>query len=194
MGTDFRSERTKEKIIKSFITLLGSKGYEKIAINEIASMANINRVTFYTHYKGKEDLLDDIIIRLQEDLSKKAIENQNNYKFSNEFQNYILAQVDVLVQGIDQYRHVIYELEAQDNVVIYYTLVNRTIEYTKKQLEEVNRITPLKYEPKYIAEFIVPGLFNVIMSYLDESNYDKVEFEKALSKFINDIITSNILM
>ncbi len=194
MGTDFRSERTKEKIIKAFITLLGSKGYEKIAINEIATKANINRVTFYTHYKDKEDLLNDIINRLQLDLSKNASNIQKNYNFSNEFQNYILALVEVLVEGIDQYRHIIYELEAQDNAVIYYTLVNRTIEYTKKQLEEVNRITPLKYDPKYIANFIIPGLFNVIISYLDEKNYDKKEFETSLSKFINDIITSNILI
>lgn len=193
MGSDFRSERTKEKIIKSFITLLGSKGYEKIAINEIAAMANINRVTFYTHYKDKESLLNDIIDRLQSDLSKKAYENQKNYNCPNEVQNYILSQVDVLVEGIDQYRHVIYELEAQDNAVIYYTLVKRTVEYTKNRLEEVNKVTPLKYEPRYIAEFIVPGLFNVIMSYLDEHNYDKKAFESNFSKFINDIITSNVL-
>lgn len=173
MGKDFRSERTKEKIIKAFIELLGTKGYEKIAINEIALKANINRVTFYTHYKDKEVLLNDIIDRVQDSLNKKALEKQNNYSLPTDFQNYIVSQINVLVEEIDSYRHIIYKLEAQDNAIIYYTLVNKTTENITHELENINKIAPLKYSPKYIASFVIPGLFNVIMSYLNEKDYDK---------------------
>lgn len=193
MGKDFRSERTKEKIIKAFIELLGTKGYEKIAINEIALKANINRVTFYTHYKDKEVLLNDIIDRVQDSLNKKALEKQNNYSLPTDFQNYIVSQINVLVEEIDSYRHIIYKLEAQDNAIIYYTLVNKTTENITLELENINKITPLKYSPKYIASFVIPGLFNVIMSYLNEKDYDKKSFEESLNRLVNDLVTSNII-
>lgn len=193
MGKDFRSERTKEKIIKSFIELLGTKGYEKIAINEIALKANINRVTFYTHYKDKEVLLNDIIDRIQDSLNKKALAKQNNYSLPTDFQNYIVSQINVLVEEIDTYRHIIYKLEAQDNAMIYYTLVNKTTETITHELENINKITPLRYSPKYIASFIIPGLFNVIMSYLNEKDYDKKSFEESLNRLVNDLVTSNII-
>lgn len=193
MGKDFRSERTKEKIIKAFIELLGTKGYEKIAINEIALKANINRVTFYTHYKDKEVLLNDIIDRVQDSLNKKALEKQNNYSLPTDFQNYIVSQINVLVEEIDSYRHIIYKLEAQDNAIIYYTLVNKTTENITHELENINKITPLKYSPKYIASFVIPGLFNVIMSYLNEKDYDKKSFEESLNRLVNDLVTSNII-
>ena len=193
MGKDFRSERTKEKIIKAFIELLGTKGYEKIAINEIALKANINRVTFYTHYKDKEVLLNDIIDRVQDSLNKKALEKQNNYSLPTDFQNYIVSQINVLVEEIDSYRHIIYKLEAQDNAIIYYTLVNKTTENITHELENINKITPLKYSPKYIASFVIPGLFNVIMSYLNEKDYDKKNFEESLNRLVNDLVTSNII-
>lgn len=193
MGKDFRSERTKEKIIKAFIELLGTKGYEKIAINEIALKANINRVTFYTHYKDKEVLLNDIIDRVQDSLNKKALEKQNNYSLPTDFQNYIVSQINVLVEEIDSYRHIIYKLEAQDNAIIYYTLVNKTTENITHELENINKITPLKYSPKYIASFVIPGLFNVIMSYLNEKDYDKKSFEESLNRLVNDLVTSNIV-
>ena len=193
MGKDFRSERTKEKIIKAFIELLGTKGYEKIAINEIALKANINRVTFYTHYKDKEVLLNDIIDRVQDSLNKKALEKQNNYSLPTDFQNYIVSQINDLVEEIDSYRHIIYKLEAQDNAIIYYTLVNKTTENITHELENINKITPLKYSPKYIASFVIPGLFNVIMSYLNEKDYDKKSFEESLNRLVNDLVTSNII-
>ena len=193
MGKDFRSERTKEKIIKAFIELLGTKGYEKIAINEISLKANINRVTFYTHYKDKEVLLNDIIDRVQDSLNKKALEKQNNYSLPTDFQNYIVSQINVLVEEIDSYRHIIYKLEAQDNAIIYYTLVNKTTENITLELENINKITPLKYSPKYIASFVIPGLFNVIMSYLNEKDYDKKSFEESLNRLVNDLVTSNII-
>ncbi len=193
MGKDFRSERTKEKIIKAFIELLGTKGYEKIAINEIALKANINRVTFYTHYKDKEVLLNDIIDRIQDSLNKKALEKQNNYCLPTDFQNYIVSQINVLVEEIDTYRHIIYKLEAQDNAIIYYTLVNKTTESITHELENINKITPLKYSPIYIASFVIPGLFNVIVSYLNEKDYDKKSFEESLNRLVNDLVTSNII-
>lgn len=56
--SDLRVLRTLSAIETVFITLLKQKTFSEITIKEIASGAQINKNTFYLHYRDKEDLLD----------------------------------------------------------------------------------------------------------------------------------------
>jgi len=58
---DLRVKRTNKLITKAFIKLLGSKTFDKITINDISDEAMINRATFYSHFKDKFDLFENII-------------------------------------------------------------------------------------------------------------------------------------
>lgn len=55
---DRRIVRTKRLIRDTFTELMGEKGFEGITIHELAAKADINRGTFYLHYKDKHDLLE----------------------------------------------------------------------------------------------------------------------------------------
>lgn len=55
---DRRIVRTKRLIRDTFTQLMGEKGFEGITIHELAAKADINRGTFYLHYKDKHDLLE----------------------------------------------------------------------------------------------------------------------------------------
>ena len=60
-GDNNRSVReTKARIQRTFLELLRKKHYTKISVREIAESANINRSTFYLHYKDVYDLLEKI--------------------------------------------------------------------------------------------------------------------------------------
>ena len=48
---DRRVVRTKQQIRRALIELLAEKGESSIAVRELAQRANINRGTFYIHYK-----------------------------------------------------------------------------------------------------------------------------------------------
>ncbi|MCJ1974787.1 MAG: TetR/AcrR family transcriptional regulator [Lactococcus sp.] len=58
---DLRVKRTNKLITQAFIKLLGSKTFDKITINDISDEAMINRATFYSHFKDKFDLFENII-------------------------------------------------------------------------------------------------------------------------------------
>lgn len=58
---DRRTRNTQEKIKKSFWTLMKEHSFQDISVSQIASIADINRSTFYTHYTDKYDLLLEII-------------------------------------------------------------------------------------------------------------------------------------
>lgn len=53
-------EKTKEKIQKSFLQLLKERNFMKVSVQDIATGANINRGTFYIHYRDKYDLLNQM--------------------------------------------------------------------------------------------------------------------------------------
>ena len=50
MSEDLRVIKTKEYIKNAFLELLKEKNYAKVSVKDIASLASINRNTFYLHY------------------------------------------------------------------------------------------------------------------------------------------------
>ena len=55
-----KKERTRQKIINCFWELFRQKSIDKITVSELTSLAQINRSTFYAHFKDVYDVLDQI--------------------------------------------------------------------------------------------------------------------------------------
>lgn len=67
---DKRVQRTKLDFYNALLELLKQKKYEQITIKDIINVAGYSRGTFYTHYKQKDDLLNEIIRFLFNEASK----------------------------------------------------------------------------------------------------------------------------
>ncbi len=59
-NTDKRVIRTKKSIKYALFKLLETKELSAITISELTSVANVNRRTFYTHYRCVTDILDEV--------------------------------------------------------------------------------------------------------------------------------------
>jgi len=57
-STDRRILRTKAVIRGALTELIEEKGFEALTVKDITTRANINRGTFYLHYRDKYDLLE----------------------------------------------------------------------------------------------------------------------------------------
>ena len=55
---DRRVQRTKRSLHDALVGLAREKPYPSIAVKEILDRANVGRSTFYTHFRGKDDLLE----------------------------------------------------------------------------------------------------------------------------------------
>ncbi|NMA02064.1 MAG: TetR/AcrR family transcriptional regulator [Clostridia bacterium] len=71
---DRRITRTKEAICAALVALIEEKGFEALSVKDIAIKANINRGTFYLHYKDKFDLLDQTLDQVVQDMERILLE------------------------------------------------------------------------------------------------------------------------
>ena len=56
---DRRAQRTRQALLKAFVELVFTRGYEALTAREISHKANVGRSTFYLHYASKDDLLKE---------------------------------------------------------------------------------------------------------------------------------------
>lgn len=54
--SDRRVQRTRERLQKALIDLIGERVYDAITVQEIVDRANAGRSTFYAHYSNKDEL------------------------------------------------------------------------------------------------------------------------------------------
>lgn len=58
--TDRRIRRTKARLLQSLMTLMQDKDIRDISVKELSDLADINRGTFYLHYKDVYDMLNQL--------------------------------------------------------------------------------------------------------------------------------------
>ena len=69
-NSDKRVVRTKKAIRNALFRLMEEKSIGDISISELTAYANVNRRTFYTHYRSLTDILDEIEAELVAALSE----------------------------------------------------------------------------------------------------------------------------
>ncbi len=67
---DRRVRKTRRQLRECLITLLKEKKVQDIPVRELTDMADLNRGTFYLHYKDVFDLLEKTEAELQEDFNQ----------------------------------------------------------------------------------------------------------------------------
>jgi AcrR family transcriptional regulator len=69
-STDRRILRTKVAIRAALVALIEEKGFDALSVSDITTRADINRGTFYLHYKDKFDLLEQTEMEIIQDIEK----------------------------------------------------------------------------------------------------------------------------
>jgi AcrR family transcriptional regulator len=80
--TDKRIRRTHRLLRQAFIELIAEHGYNSLRVEDILQRADIGRTTFYTHFKDKRALLENISeifnSRYQADLAQRTLDADGN--------------------------------------------------------------------------------------------------------------------
>lgn len=95
---DRRSVKTKKLLENTLIKLMIEKGFDKITIKDITEEADINRGTFYLHYKDKYDLLE----QKEEEILKAIIEILENISKNNPKNCILPSKREILISIFTQ--------------------------------------------------------------------------------------------
>ncbi|WP_422428138.1 MULTISPECIES: TetR/AcrR family transcriptional regulator C-terminal domain-containing protein [Bacillales] len=122
MIEDRRVKKTKNAIKQAFIKLLAEKELERITIQDITSLADINRGTFYLHYEDKyillSDLEDEILVGLADEIGtyKLVIQDSNLEDFAKIFSEKILKNIILHIQKDIDFYLVIFKLDRKSHL------------------------------------------------------------------------------
>ena len=67
---DQRILRTRQAIRQALIELIAEKGFDAVSITDLTERAEINRGTFYLHYRDKYDLLEETELEIIAELER----------------------------------------------------------------------------------------------------------------------------
>ncbi|MDW8566264.1 TetR/AcrR family transcriptional regulator C-terminal domain-containing protein [Staphylococcus shinii] len=122
MVEDRRVRKTKKAIKQAFIKLLAEKELERITIQDITTLADINRGTFYLHYEDKyillSDLEDEFIDDLAEEIGtfKLVLQGSNLEDFAKIFSEKILKNIILHIQKDIDFYLLIFKLDRKSHL------------------------------------------------------------------------------
>ena len=79
---DRRQQKTRKAIFQAFSTLLETKRFENITVQQIIDEANIGRSTFYAHFETKDDLLKAMCTDIFQHVFSEYLEMEPTHDFS----------------------------------------------------------------------------------------------------------------
>ena len=194
MKIDMRTKRTKKALKHAMYKLLLEKSYEKISVTDLCELAEVNRVTFYTHYSDKSELLNELL----EEISKSIEEESNKYLKTHQsedpIRDYALMVTNSIYHVCVKNKDVISSLNKQQSVlllgIIDQIMIKRGLETLEKLKDEIH----LNFPPDFIIKFLLGGVSKVTYEWsLKENNLCEKEFFDHIYKLIYELLKSQIL-
>ena len=171
---DLRVRKTRAKIKRALIETINEKGFGNLTVSDITERARINRGTFYIHYKGKQDLLNQLEENVYADIIKLFHENGTissatsyedlNEQFFQKFSAYIYGERDfilamVLGNGDPMFYHKVKQILIRELLI--------------KMDDEIPR--------EYIQEYAIGSMLNLSIYWLEKDDPESPsEFTKIM--------------
>lgn len=156
---DLRYQKTEEKLRNALVSLLKTKGIEKISVRDICEEAGCSRNAFYLHYEVKEDLYEAIINSILERLVG-ALQSDTNV-FESQDEATVIQYYDKIIDVILSNREELDVLIKRDQGVLMMKLAKAIFVGSE---ESMNAFTAGKPAPESAlnAAFLSAGIVGFI--------------------------------
>lgn len=189
---DRRIVKTKRNLKNAMIEMLDKKDFEHISITELCRLADVSRITFYSHYSDKYALLDEIFDDMlktgTEDYYRRQAEKNPGRKLAAGYVNLLDAILELYYDRFDFFRHT----NPEKNPYLASRLYSIILETVEMHTLHVEKHLPLKYSAKKITGFVCFGM----LGFVSESHNDNTplsEIRKEARVLLTDLLGSGIL-
>ncbi len=169
MASDRRIQYTKKVIKESFLKLLHQYHIEEITVKMLCTKADLNRATFYRHYKDIYDLFETLEKELCEEISIDVIKD--------------LIDIRVLTKIYDN--QIFYREFFHFNSLISLIKERNQFQY-EEELEKAEKQDSFNAKNfKYLFNFFAYGLNGLLKDWVENGcNETPEEFSKILKEII----------
>lgn len=179
---DRRVRRTKTLLTQGLMQLMEEKDIRDISVRELSDLADINRGTFYLHYKDIYDLLDKI-----EDELFTEFNGIINRHLTSDFQ--VLAPQSTLEDiftFLEKHREVARVMVGPHGDLAF---VNRLKNLVKEHMDSIAVLRDSACEYVYTEAFIVSGCIGVIETWL---NHPTPRSPKEMAAYCSDFLIKGL--
>ena len=106
---DRRFQKNKRALRRAFIDLTIEKGYQNLTITDLTERADLNRMTFYSHYDSIEDVFAEFVDDMEREI-EGAISKENEFTIDR----FIGILNPIMYREIDFFRYVAKEGNCYD--------------------------------------------------------------------------------
>lgn len=160
---DRRVRKTEEQLIKGLTKLMKQKSIKDITVRELADEVDINRSTFYLHYKDIFDMVEKIennlaanIISTLEELNNNHITQNILLDFLNDTFETIYSNADLCAVMLSRNGDLSFQRKVKE--IIY----QKTFDIIKAKL--ISNAT--EDEIRLTTSFIISGIIGIIETWL----------------------------
>ena len=138
---DRRIRKTEEQLVKGLTKLMKTKSIKDITVRELADEVDINRSTFYLHYKDIFDMVEQIenklvsnFLNTLDELNKNRITENTLLDFLNDTYNVIYSNSDICAVMLGPNGDIQFQKKIRD---IIYTKIYEIIKNIMNYIIEV---------------------------------------------------------
>lgn len=181
---DRRVRKTRESLVSALIELLQTKNIHEVSVRELADAADINRGTFYLHYKDPFDMLQQLQNEVLHTL--KALLHAHP---ANEIKDDPLVVLIALYGYVAESPDLVRLLLGENGNLSFYHSLNSVVRECciNNWMEIFEKKEAKTYD--YFCSFIVSGCIRLVSEWLDHGMMESPEEMAVLSR---DIIRDGI--
>ena len=185
MAQDRRVVRTKAALTRALFELLGEKEFEKISITELAQRADVDRKTFYLHYRSVEEILEefyeDTIAQLREGLERERI-----FDGQVDMPGFFRVLNGIISENIQLYRRLV-----KGTGYMYFIEEIRTVLLTAIQDAMAAKGIAEQTHGRLCGEFFAAGVMRAYLAWLrGEVDMTEEEFAQWVGRVVGQGLTA----
>ncbi|WP_204190429.1 TetR/AcrR family transcriptional regulator [Mammaliicoccus sciuri] len=177
MAEDRRVRKSKRAIKQAFIELLTENNLDRITIQQISDLADVNRGTFYLNYEDKYALLDEMENEQIEkikgfvDIRKMDLSTKTSDRFIEDFANKIIKNVITHIEHNIEFYQVILNLERKSQIEEQLAeIVRSNIKHLIGDKDDIFGIPE-----NYYLSYVVGSMMSMIKYWVSDENRVSVE-------------------
>jgi len=185
--TDKRIYKTRRNLKETLVVLMAERPFDKINISMLCDRACTSRVTFYTYYDDKYDLLEDVF----EDMNRSAVEHfqtLQTHSDPNDFSLCLQNLLDAIFASEKEIFHSPeYLLSNPDMLLFYYRFLTQNLEKFEITFPEQMKT---RYPIRSLNAFLAVGLWSFL--HADGTAQAPAEAHRYAHSLICDLVNSDI--